>query len=206
MIGLGALLILLCICAVAGYIYMSSPRESQNGVVQSVNWTTFVAIEALQPVTYQTWQDEIPTNAQVGSCVEEVHHVQDSEPTGANYNKVCGTPYTLDTGTGHGQVVQDCEYEVFLPYCEYTVEEWREVDQVSQSGTDLSPFWPDPQLAAGQRLGEQGNTYVVVFKTPKGQYDYPVTGLDRFREFQVGSEWILNINAFDQVVSVEPAE
>ena len=107
-IGMGVLLVLLCLCAIGGYIWMSSPRESQTGVVQGVNWTTLVAIEALQPVTYQTWRDEIPQGAELGDCQNKVHHVQTEVPTNAEYNKVCGTPYTVDTGTGVGQVVQDC--------------------------------------------------------------------------------------------------
>jgi len=205
MIGLGAFLVLLCLCVIGAYIWMSSPRESQTGVVESAKWTTVVVIEALQPVTHETWRDEIPEGAELGSCDEKVHHVQEEAPTGANYNKVCGTPYTVDTGTGHGQVVQDCEYEVLLPYCEYTVQEWQKVDEVSLSGSDYSPVWANPQLTQEQRLGAQDEAYVIVFETSKGRYTYSVNSLDLFRQFQVGSEWILNINAFDQVVSVEPA-
>ena len=205
-IGIGALVILLCLCAIGGYVWMSSPKESQNGVVESVQWTTTVAIEALQPVTYQTWQDEIPQGAQVGACSEKVHHTQAEAPANANFNKVCGTPYTIDTGTGAGQVVQDCEFDVLLPYCDYTIQEWRQVDQDSLSGTDLSPVWPQPQLAEGQRLGAQDDRYVVVFQTSKDEYTYTVNNLESFQRFQIGSQWILNINAFDQIVSVEPAE
>ncbi|MBN1147811.1 MAG: zinc ribbon domain-containing protein [Anaerolineales bacterium] len=204
-IALGALLVLLCLCAVGGYIWMSSPRESQTGVVQSVNWTTVVAIEALQPVTYQTWRDEIPQDAEIGGCQDRVHHVQSEAPANANYNKVCGTPYTVDTGTGVGEVVQDCEYEVLLPYCDYTVEEWRKVDEMSLSGSDFSPVYANPQLTQDQRLGAQQESYTIVFETGGGRYTYMVGSLDAFRQFQVGSQWILNINAFDQIVSVEPA-
>jgi ribosomal protein L40E len=204
-IGLGALLVLLCLCAIGGYIWMSSPRESQTGVVQSVNWTTVVAIEALQPVTYQTWRDEIPQGAELGNCQNKVHHVQAEAPMNAEYNKVCGTPYTVDTGTGVGEVVQDCEFEVLLPYCDYTVQEWRKVDQLQLSGSDFSPVWANPQLTQDQRLGTQNETYVIVFETDDGRYTHTVGSLDLFQQFQVGSQWILNINAFDQIVSVEPA-
>jgi predicted nucleic acid-binding Zn ribbon protein len=205
-IGLGALVVLLCLCAIGGYFWLSSPKESQNGTVDSVQWNTLVPIEALQPVTYQTWQDEIPQGAQLGGCTEKVHHTQAEAPANANFNKVCGTPYTLDTGTGAGQVVQDCEFEVLLPYCEYTVQEWRQVDQARLSGADLSPVWPQPQLSEGQRLGAQDENFTVVFRTSQGEYTYPVSDLESFQRFQIGSQWILNINAFDQIVSVEPAD
>ena len=160
---------------------------------------------ALQPVTRQTWRDEIPQGAELGSCQNKVHHVQAEAPTNAEYNKVCGTPYTVDTGTGVGQVVQDCEYEVLLPYCDYTVQEWQKVDQLQLSGSDFSPVWANPQLTQDQRLGAQDENYVIIFETDDGRYTHTVDSLDHFQQFQVGSQWILNINAFDQIVSLEPA-
>ncbi len=203
MIGLVAAILLLCICGVIGYVWMSSPRESQNATVQSVEWQTNVAIEELGPVTYETWKDEVPQEAELGNCTDQVRYTRDQEPFGGSYNKVCGTPYTVDTGSGVGQVVQDCQYEVLEPYCQYTVQEWRAVDQASQTGNDLNPFLPDPQLGSYQRLGEQSASYVVVFETSEGQYSYPVDSLEEFQQFQIGSQWVLNINALGQIVSVE---
>lgn len=203
--GIVGLLVLLCICSVASFAFLSSPRESQNAIVQEASWRTSIAVEALQPVTYQTWQDEIPLDAQIGRCQDKVHHVQDQEPAGSKSNKVCGTPYVLDTGTGQGQVVQDCQYEVLLPYCDYTVKEWQQVDMVTQSGAGFSPTWPEPSLRAEQRLGEQSEEYIVVFETSDGQYTYRVNNFGDYQQFQLGSEWMLNLNAFDQIVSVEPA-
>jgi hypothetical protein len=142
----------------------------------------------------------------LGSCEDRVHYTQDQEPFGGNYNKVCGTPYTVDTGAGVGKVVQDCQYEVLEPYCEYTVQEWRTVDQASQSGNDLVPFLPNPQLGDNQRLGEQSTSYAVVFETSQGQYTYPVSSLEEFQQFQIGSEWVLKVNALGQVVSVEASK
>lgn len=201
-IGVGALVVL-CICAVIGFSLLSAPRESQTATVENVNWQTSIAIEQLQPATYQDWRDEIPAEAEVGSCVDKVHHLQD-EPA-PNANKVCGTPYTVDKGSGFAEVVQDCQYEVLLPYCEYTILEWQEVDRATLRGADASPEWPEPQVEADQRLGERGEEYVIRFETDKGQYSYPVSSLQDFQRFVVGSEWILKINALGQIVSVEPA-
>jgi hypothetical protein len=204
--GLIGAAIALCLCAVIGYALLSAPRESQAAAVQAVNWETAVTIEELQPVTHQTWQDQIPQEAEIGECQDEVRYVQDQQPAGTNYNKVCGTPYTKDTGGGFGEVVQDCQYEVLEPYCSYTVLEWQPLDVARLSGDDLSPVWPDPQLASGQRLGRQGATYIIVFETDKGQYSYPVNSLEEFQQFQIGSQWILKINSLNQIVSVEPAQ
>jgi len=204
--GLIGAAIALCLCAVIGYALLSTPRESQTAAVQTVNWETGVAIEEQRPVTHQTWQDQIPQDADVGDCQDEVRYVQDQQPVGGNYNKVCGTPYTKDTGGGYGEVVQDCRYEVLEPYCSYSMLEWQQLDVARLSGDNLLPVWPEPQLSSDQRLGQQSATYVVIFETKKGKYSYPVNSLEEFQQFQIGSRWTLNINSLNQIVSVEPAQ
>jgi hypothetical protein len=183
---------------------LSAPRESQNAQVQSVSWQTMVIIEALRPAKHSDWEQEIPQDAQIGQCRDEVHHTQAFQPAGQNFNKVCGTPYTVDKGSGFAEVVQDCQFEVLLPYCDYTAMEWQQIDQAIQNGNDLSPMWPDPQLVESQRLGGESAKFVVIFDTGKEQVTYNVNSLEEFQQFQLGSEWVLNINSFGQVVSIEP--
>jgi len=195
-----------CICAIVGYFILSAPRTSQTGVVQSVEWQTSVAIEALGPVNRSGWQDEIPQEAEPGNCTDKVRQTVNSEPAGGKYNKVCGTPYTVDTGSGVGKVVQDCQFEVLAPYCEFTVQEWQVVDEARQSGSDLAPLLANPRLASNQRLGRQSASYVVVFETENKQYSYPVATLDEFQTFTLGSRWTLKINALGDLVSVEPVQ
>jgi ribosomal protein L40E len=201
----GAAFVLLCICGIISYAFLSAPRSSQKGIVTDVEWQTNVAIEELGPVTHADWRDEIPQDAHLGSCTDKVRQTVDTDPGGGKYNKVCGTPYTLDTGSGVGQVVQDCQFEILAPYCEYTVQEWRVVDEVRQSGSDLSPAFASPQLSGSQRLGSEHASYVIIFEANNGQYTYNVSSLGEFQKFQIGSEWILKINSFGNIVSVEPA-
>ncbi len=204
-IGIGvAVIVILCICAIVGYAMLSAPRESQAGVVEAVQWQTAVQIEELGPVERQGWQDQVPADAQLGNCQDQVRSMQDTQPSGKKYNKVCGTPYTVDTGSGVGKVVQDCRFEVLEPYCQYTVQDWRVVDEASRSGNDLNPVWPNPALSSNQRLGDQRAEFIVVFETDKGQYAYSVNSPQEFEKFTVDSEWTLNINALGQIVSVEP--
>jgi hypothetical protein len=202
----GAAFILLCICAVISYAFLSAPRLSQTGIVEDVEWQTSVPIEELGPVTHTAWQDEIPPGGQVGSCEDKVRQTVDTEPGGGKYNKVCGTPYTLDTGSGVGEVVQDCQFEILAPYCEYTVQEWQVVDEAKQTGSDLVPVFANPQLSGNQRLGDEHASYVIVFEADKGQYTYNISSLEEFQKFQIGSQWILKINSFGNVVSVEPVQ
>jgi hypothetical protein len=171
-----------------------------------VEWQTSVAIEALRPVTRQAWQDQIPQDSEMGTCVEKVYTVVAEEPSGGNYTKVCGTPYTIDTGSGVGEVVQDCEYEVLEPYCEYTAMEWQIVDVARLSGNDLTPIFASPALSGEQRLGDQGVEYVIVFETDKGQFIYHPGSNQEFGQYRIDSKWDLKINSFGQIVSVEPHE
>ena len=202
MVIIGLVVALCLFAAIAGIIF-ASRTEGQTAVVQNIQWTTTIPVLALQPVRYQDWRDEIPSDAALGTCREQVHHTQ-AEPA-ANANKVCGTPYTVDKGSGYAEVVQDCQYEVLADFCEYTVEEWRTISGVSLHGTDFSPAAPQPALEAGQRLGETQAEYLVVFQTPEGAYSYPLSDFEQYRRFEPGSEWILNINGFNQIVSIEPA-
>jgi membrane protease subunit (stomatin/prohibitin family) len=201
-IGLGIAAVLLCLCAIVVPMILASRTEAQTGVVESVQWISSIDIEALQPVSLQGWMDEIPSDATVGTCENQVRRVQD-EPA-PNSNKVCGTPYTVDKGSGFAEVVQDCQYEVLEPYCKYTVLDWQRVAVATMQGADFSPAWPQPQIGSDQQLGNQQQIYRVVFQSIDEQYAYTPATLSEFQQFEIGSEWMLNINSFGDVVSVEP--
>jgi hypothetical protein len=201
--GAVALAVLACICLVAAFAWLSSPRESLAGRVLEADWQTRVAVEELRPVQHDAWQDEIPQNAVMGACLDKVRSVQDQQPAGGDFNKVCGTPYTVDTGSGVGKVVQECQFEVLAPYCEYTVQEWQVVDQATESGSDYQPIYASPRLNNNQRLGDQNVTYTIVFETDKGRYEYTVSSLEEFKRFQIGSEWTLKLNALNSILDVE---
>jgi hypothetical protein len=110
----------------------------------------------------------------------------------------------VDTGTGIGEVVQDCEYQVYADWCEYTVMEWQTADEISSEGSNYSPVWPQTLLKQDQREGERAESYQVIFDSDGNDYSYSTSNFDQFLEFQVGSEWVLQVNAFDMVVDVEP--
>ncbi|MBP6471999.1 MAG: zinc ribbon domain-containing protein [Chloroflexi bacterium] len=197
-VGVVAVFVLLC----GAFFFFANRTSDVIGTVSDVNWTRAVSIEALRPVERKDWQDQIPAGAQIGSCTQEVRTTQ-ANPA-PNSVEVCGTPYTVDTGTGVGEVVQDCEYEVYDDYCSYTAEEWQVIDTVRQQGNDLNPFWPEPQLAAGERAGAQDASYVITFRTDGDTYDYS-TNETQFMQAEIGSQWILKINTFNDVNAIEPA-
>jgi len=198
------LAVLLLVCCVGAYL-LFRPSKDINGVVYDVSWERRIGIEELRPVSREDWRDEIPSDARLGNCRKKEHHTQSEAPSfGVEAEKVCGTPYTIDQGSGYGKVVQDCEYKVYADWCEYTREEWQEVDDASASGRDLNPYWPRVNLASGQREGERSEEYEVDFDTDGKSYTYHPRDADEFSGYAIGSKWVLSVNALGGVVSVEP--
>jgi hypothetical protein len=171
-------------------------------VVDNVNWERSVPVEAFLPVEHKGWEDEIPAEAVMGACTEEVRSIQ-SDPA-SNSVEICGTPYTVDSGSGFAEVVQNCEYEVYDSFCTYTLDEWQVVEEVMSSGSDFSPVWPEPVLEEGQRAAEEWEeSFTIVFVSGDEVYRYTTTDINLFQAAQMGSEWTLNINTFGSLVSID---
>lgn len=196
--GILGLVVIACIAI----IVLSSRTEEVVGEVQGVSWEYAIAIEALTPVEDQDWRGNVPDDAEIVSCREEVRRTQPNPAP--NSVEVCGTPYTVDTGTGVGEVVQDCEYQVYDDYCTYTALQWRDFDLVSLTGDDFSPEWPNPVLAQDQRFGESTESYEVYFNADGQTYTYRPDDFAEYTQFEEGSRWILEVNTFNNVRSVTP--
>ena len=193
---------ILCLAAVIGLIVLSGKTSDVTGRVQSVSWQRTISILAERPVQKQAWEDSLPAAAEEVSCRDEYRRTSDFPELKST--EVCGTPYTVDTGSGVGEVVQDCTYRVYDSYCSYTVLDWQVVDQVIAQGSDLQPAWPALSLAAGQQAGDQQEQYLVTFSADGQTYNYSVSDASTFAQFVPGSQWTLKINAFGTLTSVSP--
>jgi hypothetical protein len=199
-LAIAAVIFLLLCCA--GLIYLFTSTDEVSGEVVETTWTRTIAIEAFGPVSQSNWEDAIPAGASINSCEDRYRRTQ-SQPA-ANAERVCGTPYTVDTGTGLGEVVQDCEYEVYEPWCEYEVDAWYTFDEVNLNGQGVNASWPSLQLATDQREGSRSEQYEVVFAGDGETYRYTTRNYEQFQQYQVGSRWLLQVNTFGGVVSTEP--
>jgi ribosomal protein L40E len=175
-----------------------------TAAVQSLSWDRQIKIMAQRPVTHETWQDQIPSGAQAGSCTQKVRRTQDNPAP--NSDKVCGTPYTIDQGNGTAKVVQDCQYQVKDNWCQFTQLEWTVVDAVVAKGNDSNPKWPPLNLSAGQREGDRAEDYEVVFSSDGKQYKYSPKDAAEFSQFTIGSRWTLKVNTLGGVTGVTPAK
>jgi predicted nucleic acid-binding Zn ribbon protein len=194
-------LIVLCGLVIA-MLLRGGQRNELVGVVEQVRWERAIPIEALVEAEYRDWRDEIPADATIGVC-QQAFRYESSEPQ-PNSEEVCGTPYTVDEGSGYAEVVQDCVYRVYAESCTYQMSEWRVVDTITTSGTDYNPQWPTVSLAEGQRQGQTwSETYTVWLEADGTHYAYQINELDVFQSFQPGSQWTLLVNGFGDLVGVE---
>lgn len=200
-----AVIIALALCGVIALVMMLSRTSDVSAAVAGRSWERVVSIIALQPVERSDWRAEIPAGAPVGSCEERLYTTAD-QPQGDNSIKVCGTPYSKDLGNGYAEVVQDCQYEVYQDYCSYTVEEWRQVDQIVEQGTDGRPSWPVVALQQGQQEGEREEVYTIQFQTQDGVKTYRTTDETLFTSAAPGTSWDLTLNAFGDIVDIQPAQ
>lgn len=203
MIIVGAAVLIGLIIGCLALSGLLTKSEQVVGTVQDVAWQTTVLIEAYQPVERGGWKDEIPSGVDLGAC--EYRYAYTSDQPQPVATEVCGTPYTVDQGSGYGEVVQDCTYAVYAEYCSYTVQEWMVVDQAVVQGSDLSPRLAQPALGDNQRLGQASQEYSITFATDQGIFTYTTTDLDVFRQAAIGSQWNLAISGAGRIVSAEPA-
>lgn len=203
--GIGAAAVAVVVCLALGIgLFLSFRTTGVPAVVQGASWERRVPVLELLPVEAQGWEDSLPAEAEVEACNLRYRYTS-SEPE-AVATEVCGTPYTIDQGSGLGKVVQDCEYQVYESWCTYTTEEWTVVDTLTASGSGINPNWPGVQLAAGQREGEREEYYVITFSAEEDgrTYQYETTSLEEYLQFAPGSRWELQVNSFGSVTGIQP--
>jgi predicted nucleic acid-binding Zn ribbon protein len=185
-ISAGAVVCLILAICVGAFFFASAKTNATTGVVQAVKWDRTIEIQEQGPVQHQDWEDQVPQDAQFGSCERKLRRTQDQPAPDSE--KVCGTPYTVDQGNGTGKVVQDCQYNVYENYCEYTVKEWKVVDTARAQGADLNPEWPALNLRSGQREGNRNEKYEVTFEADGKTYNYTPSDPGEFLQFKPGSK------------------
>lgn len=199
------ILVLLAICAF-GIVMLTRMLRTDvvNATVSSTKWERIVVVESYQLITESDWAANIPADATISSCSLEYRY--DSDQPTENSEEICGTPYTIDTGTGVGQVVQDCYYRVYEDYCRYETMGWTVADTLRLSGTDLNPLWPAANLTSTERVGEATETYTIWFSAGGREYDLRTSNFNLYQQAYPGSQWELEVNQLGAVTSAKPVD
>ena len=200
---LGALGILAVLAACIILIMMLFKTDSIEATVIGGSWERSVAIEAFRLVEDSGWWDEIPDSAEIQSCSQRYRYT--SEDPQPNATEVCSDPVVEDTGTGIGEVVQECVYEVYDDYCEYTYMNWVVESNVVERGQDWNPVWPEPNLTSDQRIGITNEEYTIVFTGDGERYTYTTSDAGTYMMAQPGTLWELSVNQLGGIQSIEPA-
>ena len=198
-------ILLLIICCVFGALYFTrmSKTDQMNATVVQTYWKREINVEVYQSVRKSAWESDIPSGASPYNCELRYHY--DSDTPKANSEEVCGEPYTVDTGTGIGEVVQDCHYRVYDEYCSYDVMEWVVIDTLSLDGYNSLAYWPiSDSLTNDQRLGDSSESYLITFEAKGKQYPYQTNSYELFQQAATGSHWIIEVNGFGNVTGIKP--
>jgi hypothetical protein len=180
-----------------------SQSKTMDAVAVSPHWTTSVTVQGLVPAEYAAWADEVPDDGEVVSCRQEVRDVVDQPAP--NAREVCGTPYIIDDGTGYGEVMQECRYEVLDDLCQYRVLEWRVVDTLVREGSSMAVQWPEPESRGDVREAGREAKYACVLRAGDEEYSYQVENLDALAACQPGSRWQVVIDGFGALTNAEEA-
>jgi membrane protease subunit (stomatin/prohibitin family) len=185
---IGGILAAVAICC-ALIVGLFLPSKSVKATVTDVHWQTSVPLQEIRAVDHSDERGSPPSGAYDISCHDESKEVCEQK--------------TIDKGNGYSEVVEECHDETDQ-YCSYTVDEWTTIQTYTLDGDDLNPIYDSPNIASGQRLGEESAELTVTFSTKNGEETYPPKTVSEFQQFKVGSTWTLKMNALGGVVSVEP--
>ncbi|MEX1018448.1 MAG: zinc ribbon domain-containing protein [Litorilinea sp.] len=184
------------------FYFFTGSAETVDATVVEARWSRTIEVEALMPVAHEAWREDIPQDATLLACRQEVQRtVSDPVP---NSREVCGTPYVIDEGTGFGEVVQECEYEVLAEYCEYESLEWGRYDEVQLTGTGHDLRWPVIPLTEDHRAGAQSQTLQCVLSADGRTFTYRTTSESIFASCNPGSQWMLELNRAGGISSIAP--
>jgi hypothetical protein len=202
MIAVLAGLLVLCCGGLGVFALLNMQTEEVRARVEDVSWQRSIAILEERLVEQADWEARLPTGAQNISCQDRYRET--SSFPAPNSTEVCGTPYTVDQGSGVGEVVQDCVYEVYDSYCQYQVNQWVVVEQAVTQDDTLQPYWPALSLQSGQREGDRTEKFLVTFTADGKRYTYEASDASEFSSFVPGSEWTLTVNSFGGVSRIAP--
>ena len=66
--------------------------------------------------------------------------------------------------------------------------DWVVFDEVTLTGSDLNPVWPQVNLQADQKEGDPAESYEITFYSDGSNYEYTPSDAGEFSQFNIGSK------------------
>ncbi|MBQ6503855.1 MAG: zinc ribbon domain-containing protein [Flexilinea sp.] len=176
------------------------PNTVLNAVVSAQKWQTSVQVIGPVPSKQSSWKEDVPENAENVKCSNRKRYTYDEEKP--NSVEVCGTPYAIDLGNGYEQFVQDCVYDVYDSYCDYTVYKAGVIETAHANGSGPNP--EAPYVDSKYSTGNQSVSYSVELKDENGKvYTLNPSNLYEYRQYAVGTEYLIEVNNRGRIVNME---
>lgn len=188
---------LLLACSLIWLLFFKT--SAVYGTVSEMTWTATTPVEVYQTITRQDWLDQIPMSGSILSCEQRSRGVQD---TPANNSKEICTTEIVDSGDGTGAIEETCVYEVYDDYCSYEIDDWVGGQPLVITGSGADPTVSLPLPGDLERFGTTIMNYSIVFDTQQGSLPYSTDDLAYYRQFSVGSEWMLSVNNLGGIVEI----
>ena len=176
------------------------PNTIINATVIDQSWETSVQVIGTKLLRMSDWIEKVPMNAEDIKCSDKVYQQSDKKIKGSV--EVCNDPYSLDSKNGNGTFVNGCVYEVYRPYCEYSVYKEIVLQTKKEKGEGLIPVMPavDPQY----KKGIEKTTYMISARGDDGKiYSYFPRDINEYKQFAVNDRLQLEITSFGIVTNVE---
>lgn len=159
--------------AFIGMILLITCRKEVEVTVEGHTWTRMIQVETYTKLHDRDWRDEIPGDADIGSCSSEIHHydrVRDGEdctwvPESCTPGSCSESCNNVDNGDGSYSVEcsrtcsdpvctpahNDCvtryrDEPVWEDKCSYTVFRWKRSRGLPSSGHDTNPVWSSQEI------------------------------------------------------------
>ncbi len=183
-----------------GIEYTTVPNSILNAVVSNQKWET--SVQVIGPVESKAsgWKDNVPSDAKNLKCSDRKRYTSDKQV--ANSVEVCGTPYAIDMGNGYEKFVQDCVYDVYDSYCDYTITKTGVINTARANGTGPNP--ESPYVSSEYTTRNQSVSYTIEIRDEDGRiYTLNPSSLNEYRSFTVGSEYLIEVNNRGRIVNME---
>jgi hypothetical protein len=130
---------LVLVCVLVWWFFLRT-RDAQVTVTQH-RWKRTIAIEKYDDYQESAWRDQMPADARMPLCHKKQRSTKKVED-----GEECTTE-RVDKKDGTFEQVRRCKPKyrsepVDDDWCTFSVRRWKQVDELSASGTGLEPAWP----------------------------------------------------------------